>query len=628
MPDFAISDGFQVSDGPDHLRGSHACTAQHDGTEREGHPDWCCCCDPCRYIRPSRTTIQRHCCRCTPKMICLTFTPDDTADACCQSISLPLLAQFDSTPFWTVYYEGSIGGITYRLAIAKEETDGPCYWRLTAPALYVDEHIEIDHVNVSCLSVPDISIDDVTDANGCTGTITFANYEAAKIPFRHQIPDSPDIEMRTPTWATSDPPGTPQCTCTEVPRFLCVDGIRHADGSREQVQFDWDDTNGDRWSFLPCNGDPSLDQEHIYLRGDQYGNCYLEFDFEQTGGDTNDWADPPNTLGTDIHEIRPGMVAVESCGCDIHAYSETSIPDDPQLSQRFVYINAGDCGCWKYLCGTCRCVPQRLCVFGEIDGEYITGEALWDGTAWQFAADGTMPAFTINIGPDECDNCVLTVDGTFTVPFLPSTPVECGEFLSGEVESEYDETTPGTFNWLWMSAAACPCNVGSCVICAETRCGGPPAIVYFDLEARTNFIPLPPGWVYQYCNITIPLTFYQRWLTTPPQRVQCGYVGYKVVHCPAYMGDPEQNFVIRVSIGDDGFGQPIWRMDRADLTDRGPGGYASFANVFPEHIWPPIGSSPATCDPFLFVLDWDNSTRNCQWGCERLPVEIKLTFTE
>lgn len=627
MPNITTIDGIQYSDGPDRNKGGPRCPEMHDGTIREGIVDWCCCCDPCRYVRPSSATIQRHCCRCTPSMVCMVFTPDDTANACCRTINLPLLPEYGSTPFWKVTYSGSIGGVFCSLSVSKESDDGPCYWRVVCDEAYVDEHIEIDHVNVTCLSVPDISIAGVTDNNGCVGTISFSNYEAVKLPFKHEIV-SPEIEMIVPSWATSDPPGLPQCNCPEVPRYLCVDGIRHEDGSREQVQFEWDETNGDRWSYLPCDGDPTLDQEHIYLRGDDYGNCYLEFDFDQDDGYTNSWASPPNTLGYDIHEIRPGMVAIESCGCDIHVHSVGPVPSDPNFSQRFVNITAGDCGCWKYHCGTCRCVPERLCVFGEIDGEYVTGEANWNGTSWTFAADGYVSEFTIQIGPDECNNCVFTVVGDFSVPFLSSTPVTCGQFLSGEVESQYSESTPGTYNWLWMSAAACPCDVAACGICEATRCGGPPKIVYFDLEARTNFIPLPSSWVYEYCNITITLTYFQRWMTTAPQRIQCGYIGYRTVFCPGEHGEPDQNFVIRVSIADDGFGQPIWRVDRADLTDRGTGGYASFANVFPEAIWPPIGSSPATCDPFLYVKDWDNSTRNCQWGCERLPVEIKLTFTE
>ena len=623
-------DNLEFSDGPDRLKGGAHCPDQHDGLTREG-VDWCCCCDPCRYIRPPQSQEQRYCCRCVPRMVCMTFTPDDDANACCRSVSLPLLAEFatsgPSGEFWTISYTGTIGGLEYTLAISKEADDGPCYWKVYCASQYVEDHVEVDHSTVTCRSVPELIINGVVDDAGCVGTISFANYEAAKLPFHHVVPDSPDVEMIELPYSPD-----PICNCSEVPRYLCVDGIRHEDGSREQVQFEWDTDLNDRWSYMPCGGDPTVDQEHIYLRGDHDGNCYLEFDFEQTGGDTNDWATPPNSLGVDPHEIRDGMVAIESCGCDIHAYSVTQPPSDPDLSQRFVYINAGDCGCWKYLCGKCRCVPIRVCVFGEIDDQYVTGEALWDGEKWALTAAEDSEytgTFDVRIGPNVCSDCVLTVEGTFSLPFLPSTVVSCGDFLAGEVESEYDEANPGIFNWLWISSAACPCNVMACGICAQERCGGPPKVVYFDLEARTNFIPLPPGWVYAYCNISIVLNYFQRWYSAGGvTRVQCGYIGFKTVYCPGQGGDPDENFVIRVSISDDGFGQAVWRVDRADLTARNPGGYASFANVFPEAIWPPIGSSPASCDPFHFVKDWDNSTRNCQWGCERLPVEIKLTFTE
>ena len=93
---------IEFSDGPDRAIGGHQCADQHDGITREGHRDSCCCCDPCQYIRPPFGTLQRFCCRCTPKVVCATFTPDDTANACCRSISLPILPTYTSTQFWSI----------------------------------------------------------------------------------------------------------------------------------------------------------------------------------------------------------------------------------------------------------------------------------------------------------------------------------------------------------------------------------------------------------------------------------------------------------------------------------------------------------------------------------------------
>ena len=623
MPDFVTLGDSQFSDGPDHLRGNRACTDMHAG-DRNISLDWCCCCDPCRYTRPPANEVQRHCCRCVPRLICARFTPDESGnDACCKVVQLPMIAGFYASgpgqAFYRIEYSGEIGGVDYALTISEED-DGLCYWRAFVDG-NLSAHIAIDHINVTCLSVPEISITGVTDTSGCTGTISFSNYLADKLPFHHVVPETTGIEMVIPTWTTSE---EAQCNCESVPKFLCVDGVRHVDGDREQVQFVWDEALGDRWTYCPICLTAAECQvlslkEHIYLRGDSYGNCYLEFDFEQTGPWTNDWASPQNTLGDDIHEIRDGMVAIESCGCDIHAHSYS------MDRTRFVNINAGDCGCWKYHCAKCRCVPHTLCVIGEIDGEQVTGEAHWDGDGWQFSAAGYVPAFTIKIGPDECDNCVLSVVGDFSVDFQSSTSVSCGEFLSGEVVNEIDPYNLATNNWLWLSSSVCSeCEVAACGICAQTRCGGPPKIVYFDLEARTNFVPLPPGWVYEYCNLSMELHFFQRWIPTPPARIQCGYVGYKVVTCPATAYEDEENFVIRVTIADDGFGQPIWQMDRANLD----GNPLAYATVFSPAVWPPIGSSPASCDPFLYFKDWNNGSVACLWGCADISVEFRTTFAE
>lgn len=618
---------IEFSDGPDRAIGGHQCADQHDGITREGHRDSCCCCDPCRYIRPPFGSSNRFCCRCTPKMVCMTFTPDDLANECCRSISLPILPAYTSTPFHSINYIGTISGITFRLSIAKEADDGPCYWQVSSGDAYVDDRIEIDHVYVSCLSVPDISVSGVVDDHGCVGTITFANFEAANIPYQHNV--SPELlaeyaRMVVPHWQHAP---YPECNCAEVPKYLCVDGILQIGGSREQFTFIWDEDLGDRWSYLPCGGDPTVDQKHIYLRGDHYGNCYLEFDFDQAGSNTNDWGIPPNTLGVDIHEIREGMIPVESCGCDIHAHDVRPDNPPPTQSSRFINITAGDCGCWKYRCGTCRCVPQRVCVIGEIDGEHVDGEAIWNGEGWVFspaAASVYVGSFLVRIGPNVCDDCVLTVEGTFAVAFGASTPVACGEFLAGEIQSVYDETVPGAFNWIWISAAACPCNVVACGICEAERCGGPPKIVYMDLEGRTIMFP-PDPYRMDYCNITVVMNYFQRWYTAGSvARIQCGYIGYQPVNCPATAYQSEENFVIRVSVSDDGFGQAIYQVDRFDIADP-----TIYANIIPSQIWPPIGSSPATCDPFLFVKDWDGTSQACRWGCGDLgPYEKKITFTE
>lgn len=635
-------DNIEYSDGPDRHRGGNQCDAQHDGV-REGHDSTCCCCDPCRHIRPHNSRVQNSCCRCVPRIICMKFIPDDVSNACCRPIGLPLFPTFARgrrpiqvfnpatgqmeivmvEVYWDeqVVYTGTISGITATLMIHRPFENGPCFWRVTSSSGYVsvDDQIEIDHVNVTCLSVPAVAISGVTDAHGCVGTITFSNYDAVKLPFHHNLPSTSEPEMVTPI--------NPQCDCLSVPKFLCVDGIRHAGEEREQVVFTWNEALGDRWEYCPCippgvNGtcDTLLLRERIYLRGDSYGNCYLEFDFEQTGPWTNDWASPQNTLGDDIHEIRDGMVPIESCGCNIHAHSFT--PDNT----RFVNISAtalNECGCWKYACSKCRCVPTRICLIGEIDGVVVSGEAVWNGNGW------ALGGILISLGKDKCGDCVLFASGTFSVPFEPSSPIACGEFLAGEVFSKYDPYQPQVFNQLWISASVCSCIISPCGICAEERCGGPPEVIYYEIETYSIGVDGQP-FGYETCNITIALNYFQRFYASGGQEhsIICGYVGYKVVHCPAILQSDgsvaraAETFVIRVTISYFG-GNFTYAVDRAELNSS----QLVFNIVWPNRPFPPAGST-VSCDPFVIDSGWINPETSCRWGCSDLPFKMRQTFVE
>jgi len=618
-----VIDGIEYSDGPDAVKGGVQCSQHHSGV-RTGIKDHCCCCDPCRYIRPPLAINVASCCRCVPKMLCMKFTPDDAANACCRVNSVSVPAVFTASTIFAdgtldarVTYTGSINGVDFTLYIAHDNdggySAGACYWGFESSNGYVAERVYIDHVNTSCLSIPDIAITGLVDSSGCVGTMTFGNSDTVKVPFERAV-TKPPMEMFTPI--------DPQCDCTSVPRYLCVDGIRHSGEAREQVRFEWNQELGDRWSYLPCGGNVTTDQEHIYIRGDHYGNCYLELDFEQSGTDTNDWGIPPNTLGADIHEIREGMLPVESCGCDISAHDvrpefTPRLMGDPL--PRFVYISAGDCSCWKYRCGTCRCAVKKVCITGEVDGQLVRGVGEWNGFDWVFTGgefNEYADPLSIHLGPGECGDCVLTAVGTFSVPFLPSLPVECGEALAAEMHNEYDPASPATYNWLWVSAAPCDCKVTPCFLCAEERCGGMPELLYYEIETRPYH--LEPYVTPEYCNITVELHYFKRFFENRPNNpIVCGYVGYKTISCPPDEHNAEaRNFVIRVSVLSGGPGAFNYQVDRADLN----GGPITFDSVF-------IGTrTPATvqsCDPFFADSGWHIMNTHCRWGCADIPSSLQ-----
>ncbi len=632
MSSLIIIGDMEYSDGPDPNKGGYQCTQHHEGI-RTGIKDYCCCCDPCKYIRPPLSIQVASCCRCVPKMLCIVFTPDNVANSCCKSNSLSVTAEFSSTPLtpdgpadYRVNYTGTINGIDFTLFIAHETTaygEDECYWGFETSNGYVAEKIYIDHVNISCLSIPDVVITGVVDSSGCTGSVTFGNSDLVKVPYQRALSKEP-MKFFTPI--------DPQCDCVEVPQFLCVDGIRHSGEAREQVQFEWNQDLGDRWSYLPCGGNVTNDQEHIYLRGDHYGNCYLEFDFEQSGIWTNDWGIPPNTLGEDIHEIREGMVAINSCGCDLAAY-DLRPEFTPQLMgdppPRFVYVSAGDCSCWKYRCGSCRCVVRKVCISGEIDGQLLRGVGEWNGFEWVFTG-GDFNEFTsslsIELTSGECGDCVLRAKGTFTVPFEDSIPVDCGEGLAGELHTEFSADFPETYNWLWVSAAPCDCKITPCFLCAEERCGGMPELLYYEIETRPYH--LEPYVTPEYCNITVELHYFKRFFANRPNNpIICGYIGHTIVSCPPDEHNAEaRNFIIRVSVMSGGPGAFNYQVDRAELN----GTPISFSPVF-------IGVRPLatiqTCDPFFADSGWNIMTTHCRWGCANIPSslqpsEMRETFLE
>lgn len=612
----------EFSHGPDRHIGGPNCPQHHDGV-RTGISDYCCCCDPCRYTRPPDrpSSLILGCCRCVPRLLCVSFSPDAGSEQCCRSVSMSLSPVFTGGNGWDqrATYSGTLNGISIAISVLKHEENGPCFWSISSSTHYFSEEVEIDHINVTCLEPPVFSVTDVSDSSGCVGTISFSTSDLIKVPFRKPSA-APSVSLFAPI--------DPQCDCDQVPGSLCVYGVRHRGEPAELVEFSWDEGLGDRWTYLPCNGNPTTDKEHIYLRGDEYGNCYLELDFEQTGDTTNDWAVPPNTLGEDIHEIRPGMIAIDSCGLDLFAYSEVAeVATIEYPTSRAVSISAGTCSGWKYICGSCRCVPSRVCVTGAIDGETVIAEGYWDGeSGWDVQWDGYSGNFRVLLESDGCGDCVLRATGSFQATFLQSDAIECGDAMSGEMYAEYDPYNPTAFNWLWVTAAPCDCLVSPCNFCDEERCGGMPDTIYYEIQTRALFIlGYEPE---KFCNITIPLYYYKRFFGTSRAMI-CGYIGHTAVYCPPDEHNLEaRTFVIRVSLRLGTFDNANYQVDKADATTSP----LEFSNVFSGGVNRP---SPvlASCDPLLAETPWFSMPVSCRWGCEFLPTseqptEMKETFVE
>lgn len=598
----------QYSHGPERFRGGAHCPDHHNGI-RTGSPDWCCCCDPCLYIRPVTFSpgifdLASHSCRCVPMLICATFTPDVGSDPCAKVIASPVFPIFFQGEFSdTITY-----GTGFRdLAITIRQS----VWRFYSIYLAIDYSVPIDHVNVTCLQIPAVSFTGVT-LGGVTGTISFSEYASSKLPFTNVDESRRDAARTYPISSE-----IVECNCENAAAKLCVTGRRHYGEDVEYVHFHWNQGLGDRWEYLPPLGSPSEDREIIYLRSDSEGNCYLEFDFEQSGPFTNDWAVPPTSDGD-----TSKMIAITTCTCELFVQSETDIGDTTGRG-RYVTITGGRCANFSYHCGSCRCVPTYLCVLGEVDGVQINSRATWntenDTYGWVLDDDPTIKLVLVGRDPesppfsdDPVLACVVQVTkiggGDFLTPFNQSNTFGCGFELRGEARSEYDDYYDRV-NWLWFSSSICgSCAGTTCNECTDQRCGGPPLVLYVDLRA-VDFGSNDPedpyfGIVTYPCDLTVTIYYWQGWDEASPGTPICGYIGYGP---PIVCGEDvfrikvyAENFGSNMTVSREFISGPVFDAcgPRGGNSSAWCGMAAEDLNAHIENAGPVIFNDPFDCDPY------------------------------
>lgn len=579
-------------------------------------------------------------CRCVQKLICFVFRGDDGTRPCCKEMTAHAFHGefFEEGVGHTDYYSVELPGNTdITLSIHSDLRPGsivrgdmvigshglPAYWKLHSNKLGIDEIFKIDHVVTTCLTPPAIAITGVTlptPSGPCVGTITLETYQAEKLEFKR-------ID-RTPNEDIAIPPRTdPLCKCDFASETLCVYGRRNINGPIEDVLFKWDRNLNDRWSYSPPCGGLNT-QEHIYLRGDEDGNCYLELDFDQTGDSTNDWAVPPNTFDSNNpHDIRPGMLPIDSCVCGLNVRSG----DFKRLGYKHVSITGGYCERYEYrYCGKCRCVPKKLCVVGSIDGQVFQGQLTWDGEQWTSEGSAYLNSFSLSLLTGDCsgppagrtdpNSCAIQANGTFLVPFIKGTINECGPYLSFALFANFDPANPYIYNWMYGYASLCggcvPINCGPCL----ERCGGTPQVLYADLEmvVTSGHFPYddasqgPMIYTDTACNTQVRLMYYQRWMGT---LLICGYIGSVPMPGGTFMLDWQY------TVG----GGRKFEMTRITATGKQT---ETTVAEFPYEV----------CEPFLWISNlitqWPMTGRYCPWGEESEPggldihLEYRITLSE
>lgn len=389
------------SDGPDRFNTSPTCH-EHQNFVRTGQRDYMCCCNPCAYgTLGDISDNARHCCRCNPILVIFAYEPDDPEAECCYAERVPVFGRraYDDSSNAYVEYTVFIVGHTVTLAISTGPVIGAsvgnpaysadkCYWTLSAPSLGVLELIEIDHTNVTCLGVPSFSINGVITRETCSGSIVADNFAAAKVPF---VPRYFEERPYQDEGLTLPMPGSYCTNCLEVARFLCLYGSLHDGFQPELAEMEWDyapeNIQGTtphgfivgRWLEKLPHVEGAFKRKIYLIEVDEGSEtvCKMFFDFEP--GDLYQQSD------TEAHAIAERaaelfapitLPAPNGAGCGINHLVG---PIDNLVNAGF-RVTTGRCGCWRYHCGTCRCLPAYLCGFVFID------ETFYQGVRFQWVA--------------------------------------------------------------------------------------------------------------------------------------------------------------------------------------------------------------------------------------------------
>lgn len=502
-----------TSNGPDRCRGNLNCRQFHDGPLPADMTRLyqCCCCDPCRYLRPNNiSNIDKplpvnYCCRCVPRGLLLAFVPDDPDGACChEHMVVMLYTRGDAqNPFLAMYTE-SMFGVTVTATLGRNDSD-ECVWTILIERYGeadVTETYVVDHSEITCLEVPTALEVSVTGPSDCSGVLILRDMEKAKLPFQEVYPNGP------PSPKFIDLSYSPCGTCEQVCSMLCVSGSRHG-GQSENVDFVWFD-NGDLrgWMYDP-GGDAYI--ETIFLQEDEYGNCQLVFDLEDGGPESENFE--PITLG-------------DNCSCKMEEVACATIDGDTACFT----IRCGICSCWKFHCGTCRCVPRVLCV-NLVQGLSVTRHALaWDGVdTW---GDGDLQ---IHLRADDEGGCAITVSLYGYDTSEMESPIQCTHESITNIFDPSSEVITFSFEdsaqelLIFGSSLLGNCLRGKCTEATpcNDECGGHPdsltiTIRQWSEDGDTSGYPTD-------CSVSFTVGFFETADYSDSEGVikySCGYIGY------------------------------------------------------------------------------------------------------
>lgn len=405
--------------------------------------------------------------------------------------------------------------------------------------------------------------------------------------------------------------------CEQVCSYVCARGMRHTNGSViDFAEFEWFEEHEEianpedpyelvillehGWGYFNSNLNHT---ERLYLESDETtGACHISTDLEP---------------GAEIFS----PVAIDTtrgCSCKM------LVPFSATVNHVVVpfTVRCGFCSCWRFFCGTCRCVPGELCVL-FYDGSTMHENLIlmWDDENQQWG-DYDDPIRLRIGGTDECqittDLELINVDYP-TYDCSPESVHKCfdagNEFLvgtiSGDEEQEDGTLRPIYINFMSLTddCAMVPC--GMATPCLEDCGSHPPCLVaslrMWTLPGESSGDP----YFEQECIIEVELRFWQTFEYRPTGNVptyQCGYVGFAVLP----VVDEWDCGYIKVELYN---GEVFW----------------SWYN--PQSTVPSISSMAfvtETCDPYYAqTAEYPGSVfAEWCWGCVAPVEHFQVTVTE
>jgi hypothetical protein len=413
-------------------------------------------------------------------------------------------------------YSGSLFGIEVVVDLGLDEYDN-CVWHVVATqddSVIFDQSYEVDHDDVTCLSVPTaMEIAGVEGMTDCVGTLLLDDHRKARLPYlKPEASEVPEGKFRDLDESYEGACGE----CGQVCSRICLHGKRHANGEVEHAEFSWfDDETGRGWAFVALGSNFT---ERIYLMEDEYGNCMLVPALEEGSG----------------NEIfQPIVIDMEQgCSCGLEELFATEVDNEIIAST----VRCGNCSCWHFFCGNCRCVPEEICVvvIDEVDATYHL--LLWDPDERRWGTDADR--IRLVLGSDQ-GQCTVSVDmaelyspieGVATFSCGPPAEVETGEFTPDSDFFTFELGEPSIPLTIFGSSLIPDCVRGKCdeATPCNAECGGHPDQLFIHIHEWSE-----PGDTSGYpvdCSYDVVVYFWQTadlWEGAGLGiKYSCGYVGY------------------------------------------------------------------------------------------------------